>query len=143
VNVVSDAAPRRAPRRARPVDPAAFTEIIDAALAAFTADVSYAVSMARAAVVITRKRAVWQARRELRAAEAAAHVACASTAAFECHATAACGTGDCKFATGPLAQLTTAAPAGGHIRPQPSLNPTYSLEAAVTALAQDRSAASR
>jgi hypothetical protein len=37
---------------------------VEVALTAFGIDVSYAVSMARAAVTITRKRAVWQARRE-------------------------------------------------------------------------------
>lgn len=60
---------RRAPRRTTPVDAAAFAADVEAALSAFRHDVSYAVSMARSAVTITRKREVWQARKETRLAE--------------------------------------------------------------------------
>lgn len=49
------------------VDVTAFRPAIDAAMEAFESDVSYAVSMARAAVTIVKKREVWQARRDARA----------------------------------------------------------------------------
>lgn len=59
---------RRRPRRGVvPIDITAFHHAVDAAMEAFQADVSYAVQMARAAVTITRKREVWQARRDARA----------------------------------------------------------------------------
>ena len=48
------------------VDVAVFSHQIDQAMAAFQADVSYAVQMARAAVTIARKREVWQQRRDAR-----------------------------------------------------------------------------
>ncbi len=54
----------RVPRPRGPVDVTPFRRDVDAAIAAFAEDVSYAVAMARAAVTITRKRAVWQQRRE-------------------------------------------------------------------------------
>lgn len=41
-----------------------FSQLVDAALTAFARDVSYAVSMARAAGVIRHKRAVWAARKQ-------------------------------------------------------------------------------
>ncbi len=128
---------RRAPRRARPVDVSAFADQVAAALAAFGTDVSYAVSMARAAVVIDRKRRVWQARKDLRDAEAAAHAECATTEAFDCHAVAPCGTGDCKFATGEHAGLHAPA-AGDTARPQRANTGGYSLDAAVNTLADQR-----
>lgn len=55
--------PPRNPRRG-PVDITPFYRDIHEAIDAFGTDVSYAVAMARAAVTITRKRAVWQQRRE-------------------------------------------------------------------------------
>lgn len=61
---------KRGHRRGYPaVDVAVFRPHIDAAMEAFQADVSYAVLMARAAVTIVRKREVWHARREARAAQ--------------------------------------------------------------------------
>lgn len=57
---------RRKPRRPSPVDVRIFAEEVENALGAFATDVTYAVLMARAAVTITRKREVWQARRDLR-----------------------------------------------------------------------------
>lgn len=59
---------RRTRNRINPVDVAHFRPQIDTALVAFQADVSYAVLMAKAAVTIVRKREVWQARRDARAA---------------------------------------------------------------------------
>ena len=123
-------------RTRAPADLAAFTGHVQAARAAFGNDVSYAVAIARAAVTITRKRAIWSARRELRAAHTDARVECAATAAFTCTALAACGVGDCKFARGDLARLTVAATVGPHHRPQAhSIGGDYSLEEAVNALA--------
>lgn len=60
---------RRARRTPEVIDARRFYREIDKAMEAFQADVSYAVLMARAAVTITRKREVWQARREARAAQ--------------------------------------------------------------------------
>lgn len=56
----------RRTRRASPVDVTRFRPQIDAAMDAFSSDVSYAVAMARSAVTIVRKREVWQARRDAR-----------------------------------------------------------------------------
>jgi hypothetical protein len=62
-------APTRVRRtRTEAVDTASFRPQIEQAMLAFTADVSYAVSMARAAVTIVRKRELWQARRDARQA---------------------------------------------------------------------------
>lgn len=57
---------RRTRNRLNPVDVQFFRPQIDQALEAFRNDVSYAVSMAKAAVTIVRKREVWQARRDAR-----------------------------------------------------------------------------
>ncbi len=133
------ASPRRASRRGQPVDLILFADQVDAALLAFATDVSFAVEMARAAVTIDRKRRTWQARKDLRAAETAAQRECRDTGAFHCHAESACGTGDCKFATGEHAALTGSAP-GTIPRPQPSNVTGYSLEPAVSALAERRAA---
>lgn len=58
---------RRAPRRSRtPVDVTSFADDVDAAMEAFRHDVTYAVSMARSAVSICRKREVWSARKQQR-----------------------------------------------------------------------------
>lgn len=56
----------RVRHRILPVDIRQFRPQIDAAMEAFQNDVSYAVLMARAAVTITRKREVGQARRDSR-----------------------------------------------------------------------------
>ena len=63
---------RRARRGVLPVDVAQFAVHIESALDAFGNDVAYAVSMARSAVVIDRKRAMWQARRDLKATQGTA-----------------------------------------------------------------------
>lgn len=135
---MTELAARRAPRRNQTIDVTAFADDVADALAAFRTDVSYAVQMARAAVTINRKRAFWKARRDLREAEATAHNECNATPAFECHATSACGTGDCKFATGEYAQLTVAA-GPGVMRRQQYPHQHYSPDAAVTALVELRS----
>lgn len=126
----------RVSRRARPVDVSGFVDQVDTALRAFAVDVSYAVSMAHAAVVIDRKRRVWQARKDLRDAEARAHADCRDVGSFECHAASPCGTGDCKFATDELAALVVADCPGDTVRPQRSNPSSYSLEPAVAALAR-------
>lgn len=119
------------------VDVTGFAEQVTAAILAFGTDESYAVAMARAAVVISRKRAVWQARKDLRAAETDAHAQCLDTDPFPCHAVSACGTGDCKFAKGEHAQLTVGAPAGVSRRPQHP-HEQYGLDEAINALAERR-----
>lgn len=55
---------RRTRSRTNPVDVTHFTPVVNQAIHAFGADVSYAVHMARAATTIVRKREVWQARRD-------------------------------------------------------------------------------
>lgn len=117
------------------VDVSAFVDQVEIALAAFAADESYAVAMARAAVVIGRKRAVWQARRTLRAAEAHAKTECAELT-FDCHAASPCGTGDCKFAEGELCAVEITAQPGTAVRPQRRSAGPYDREHAVTVLAQ-------
>jgi hypothetical protein len=107
---------------------------IDAALEAFATDITYAVSIARAAVVITNKRRAYLARRALLEAEAAAHAECAPLS-FECHALSPCGTGDCKFARDSLATLVVPA-AGTSKRPQAASTGGYDLQPAITALAR-------
>lgn len=62
---------RRRPRRGlTPTDVAVFRHQVEQALAAFQADVGYAVLIARAAVTITRKREAGQSRRDARELEA-------------------------------------------------------------------------
>jgi len=114
-----------------------FRVAVDRALAAFATDVSYAVAMANAAVAIDRKRRVWQARKELRAAETVAHRECEHTEPFTCHAVSACGTGDCKFAHGEHGRLVQAAACGPSRRPQAPYD-TYSIEGAVELLVERR-----
>ena len=62
--MTSDTFLRRPRHRTNPVDVLSFRSVVDQALTAFEADVSYAVHMARAAMTIVRKREVWQARRD-------------------------------------------------------------------------------
>ena len=57
---------RRTRSRTAPIDTQRFRPQIEQAMAAFQADVSYAVQMARSAVTIVRKREVWAQRREQR-----------------------------------------------------------------------------
>lgn len=126
----------RKPRRLPSVDVALFAGDVADAIAAFGRDVTYAVSMARAAVAIEHKRRSWDARKRLRQAEAAAHAECEQHD-FTCHAVAACGTGDCKFAQDELAGLTVAAPGGKSRRPQPP-HESYGMDEAVAALTSRR-----
>lgn len=123
---------RRRPTRT-PVDIATFASQVDAAMEAFASDVSYAAEMAHAAVRIARKRQVWAVRKQLRAAEAAAHAECAQHT-FDCHATSPCGVGDCKFATDNLAAHHPGPCPGDNPRPQISTAGPYNLDTAVTAL---------
>lgn len=119
------------------MDLSAFTDVVADALTAFTHDVSYAVSIARAASVIRNKRAQAAARRELREAEARAHAECSQTS-FHCNAVGPCGVADCKFAIGDLNLLQVAALPGQTRRPQPNSLSEYSLEPAVAPLAAMR-----
>jgi hypothetical protein len=136
--------PRRVPRpRAAPVDTACFADALNAAYLAFSGDVSYAVAMARAAVTIVRKRAVWQARRDTRQAEATARVLCESAGSFHCSVEDPCGTGGCKFAVGEMALVQVPECAGPTRRPQQRSRGTYSIEAAVKPLIDLRTIAPR
>jgi hypothetical protein len=118
-----------------PVDDlTAFQHRIDLAMSAFRHDSAYAVSMARAAVVITNKRRAGRVRKTLRDAELAAHAECLAAGAFDCHAVSPCGVGDCKFATGALAALTVDNQPGLSRRPQLVNTGGYSMQPAVNAL---------
>lgn len=130
---------RRSSRRNQPVNIEAFTDDVKAALTAFGEDVSYAVQIARGAVTIARKRAIWDARRELRAAEKRARAECETNSPFECHAVSPCGVGDCKFVGGDLGRLVVADCDGDTVRPQEHSLGGYSLEPAVEPLLQMRS----
>lgn len=134
--------PSRERVSSRPADVYASGDLIDAALAAFARDVSYAVAMAQAATSISHKRAVWAARRELRAAEAQARAECEQVSTFHCHAEAPCGVGGCKFANAELSRLDVAAAPGPTRRPQPS-DTSYTLESAVGVLAAQRTGSAR
>jgi hypothetical protein len=79
---------------------------IEAALAAFTSDHSYAALMAAAAVALLRKRHQTSLRAQLREASSDAVASCARLdGRFQCAAAAPCGTGDCRLARGVLAGL--------------------------------------
>jgi Tfp pilus assembly protein PilX len=119
-----------------PVEVSGFHDTVTRAMHAFSSDVSYAVAMARAATAIRRKRALWHARRALKDAEADARAQCADTEPFDCHATAPCGVGDCKFAHDDLASMTGVAADGPHHRPQAVAAGPYSLDRAVDAYAE-------
>lgn len=133
---MSEANSRRS--RSRHTDVTRFAAEVATAYAAFAQDVSYAVAMANSAVTIERKRGVWQARRDVKEAEAAAHRLCRDARPFTCLATSPCGTGDCKFAAGEMTVLDVAHCPGGTARPQASNPWPYTIEAAVKPLARHR-----
>jgi hypothetical protein len=113
------------------------------AVRAFASDVSYAVSMSRAAVAIEKKREVWRARIELRTAEATARAQCAQAGGFFCVSQSPCGTGACPFASGDLRNLVLPKCSGSTPRPRASLYDDYSIECAVGPLRDLRAGASR
>jgi hypothetical protein len=81
-------------------------EQVEAALAAFTEDHSYAAMMASAAVAVLRKKHVAVLRTTLRSAAREAVTACERLGgSFRCAAAAPCGTGDCRLASGLLTGL--------------------------------------
>jgi hypothetical protein len=89
-------------------------EQVEEALAAFTADHSYAVTIAGAAVAVLRKRHVAVLRSSLRLAAREAVTACErSSGEFRCAAAAPCGTGDCRLARGVLTGLAIPEEAAG------------------------------
>lgn len=51
-------------RRAREIDVTEYSELVGAAIAAFSTDVSYIISMTRSAVTIENKRDTWRKRAE-------------------------------------------------------------------------------
>lgn len=134
MSTVASAPTARTVRSRGPVDVDRFAADVSAAIAAFAVDVSYAVAMARAAVTITRKRAVWQARRDALDAEAAAREHCADAEPFTCHTISPCGTGDCKYAGGEMTLLDLDAAHGPGVRPQHRNAGSYNIEAAVLPL---------
>lgn len=127
------------PRRTRHIDCTPFSGVVQEALHAFSEDMSYAVQMARHATTIHHKREVWAIRLELRRAESEAQALCSQVPYAYCVNQSPCGTGECAFATGDLAELDIREVGPGK-RPHASDYPSYSLEAAVRPLQELRAA---
>lgn len=129
------------------IDTTPFAALMAEALEAYATDASYAVEMAHRAVGVVQKRALWQARSQLRAAEATARSRCEAADAFVCSSPAGspCGVGPaCRFSPPELRSLavpTPDRPVRGSVstRPQPGpdgAHGDYALEAAVRPLAR-------
>jgi hypothetical protein len=135
------AALRHAMEAAASAEPARhFGPEISAARSAFGADPAFGAAMASAAVAIARRRHRESLRSALRRSVAAATAACTATGGA-CALEVACGTGGCRFATGALALVTSAAVSapegGGAVRPacHADAGAGFSLGAALDALA--------
>jgi len=118
-------------RASREVDTSRFESLMEEALRAYGVDESYAVAMARQAITVQNKRRVWQARLELRQAEASARSQCQDSDARFCAVNAPCGTGECPFASAELREIVTDSRAGKTTRPIPALYDQYTIESAV------------
>jgi hypothetical protein len=109
LQVRSQAAMRSAPLvRAMP--------LVAEAYAAMTRDVSYVMAMSEMAKSVLARQHQWRLRAELRQAQGEAMIEC-SGHTFVCESRSACGTGDCKFASGVFADLTSIAFPGKTPRP--------------------------
>ncbi len=114
-----------------------FTAALRAAKAAFAADSGYAEEMAKAAVAVAAREHAAALRGLLSAGMSAAATSCAAARGqFTCSATAACGTGDCRFAAGVLATLSAPAAPGRLPRPANHQGGGFSSAAALAALEQ-------
>lgn len=95
-----------------------FAADLAGARAAFVTDSGYAAAMAKAAVAVMEREHAASRRAALSQAVHRALSACdARRGEFACTAAAACGTGDCRFAAGPLAAAVV--PAGPGRVPRP------------------------
>jgi len=129
-------------RVSRAIDTAPFENIIQESLRAYRQDPTYAVDMAKQAVAIKKKRAVWKLRLEIRKAETEAREQCSKAPMFLCKNRGPCGTGEgCLFAKGDLSRLESERldpEAKANSRPQPSIFPKYNTEQVVKALQELR-----
>jgi hypothetical protein len=113
------------------VDVSKYEPLLAEALRAYALDESYAVAVSRQAITVQNKRRVWQARLELRAAEASARQQCVTSDARVCAVGSPCGTGECPFAASEMASLLCEARSGKTTRPIPSAYDHYTIESAV------------
>lgn len=102
--------------------------VVEDAFSAFGLDSSYTISMARHAASIQSKRTVWSTRLELRAAAKVAARMCTSSPAAYCVNPSPCGTGQCPFAVGDLADIQVGESEGLLDRPAPSDFPTFNVD---------------
>lgn len=123
------------PRHPQDPDCSPFAELMAEALRAFATDVEYATAMAARASVVLVRRQVWQARTDVRQAEAAAVARCRAAGSFTCDAdTLVCGIGSCRWATPELATVVVMTTAEGRTAGRPRRRPqlTSSGEPATT-----------
>ncbi len=114
-----------------------FAPALRAARAAFAADSGYAEEMAKAAVAVAAREHAAALRALLSAGMSAAATSCAAARGqFTCSASAACGTGDCRFAAGVLSDLHVPAAPGRLPRPANHQGGGFSSAAALAALEQ-------
>jgi len=106
-------------RQAETAEPARhFAAELDACRAAFGSDAGYAAAMAGVAVQARQAEHAARLRAMVTAAAREAVSACAARSGeFSCAASAACGPGDCRLASGAMAQLRV--PAGPGRLPRP------------------------
>lgn len=115
-----------------------FDEVVEAAKEAFGTDPAYAIAVMRSANSTVSKRLTFEIKTDLERAEADAHRRCEAVPKFFCRAKAPCGTGDCRFAEGEMAQITVKDSRGLAFRPQLHSLGSYSLEDAVIPLRELR-----
>lgn len=114
---------------------AAVADLLEEAYAVMVRDPSYIVEMAETAVAVMAHQHQWQLRQQLKAAQVKARKACMAAAGeFICRSAHACGTGDCRFAEGIFAQLTSEAKPGRSPRPANHEGDPYSAEPALAEL---------
>ncbi len=119
-------------------DIAAYVPVVDQAMRAFAADVSYAVGMVRQATTIQSKREVWAIRSELRDAESGARKLCSEDAVVGCESKTPCGVGTCRFAQGDLVEIVLPPETLVASIPKPCGGMGYEIDAAVAALRAHR-----
>lgn len=111
-----------------------YEDTVAEAIDAFAIDPSYAVAVMRSANSTANKRLTFEIRNDLEKAEAEAHKKCESSTPFFCRAKSPCGTGDCAFAQGEMAQARVKDSRGLSFRPQLHSLGSYSLEDVVIPL---------
>lgn len=140
---------RRGGRLPRKINTEPFADLVQEFLRAAALDPSYAISMCEAATTIESKRASWDARHDLRAADDAARSVCAASQLTSCEILNPCGTGPrCPFAPAEFRTIDVhpegpRLPAARKERPQPRRGPgmRYTVESALTTLVAQRAAA--